>query len=184
MFLLCTQLPAQIVSINKLLGKLQDRGAIATIQHYINLLNAAFLVSSVQKFSESGFRTKSSSPKIIVHDNALLKAFERPINKRLENPKLGQYFENAIGARLIEAGWDTYYWKDRDFEVDFVVHGPQGEKWAIEVKSGQIDASELNGLKVFCKRHIGYQPCLVSLVGQKIEGIQELAPTLMLNLER
>jgi predicted AAA+ superfamily ATPase len=183
-FLLCTQLPAQVVSINKLLGKLQDRGAIATIQHYLNLLTAAFLISSVQKYSESGFRTKSSSPKIIVQDNALLKAFERPIGKTIENPKLGHYFENSIGARFIEAGWDTYYWKDRDLEVDFIVDGPEGEKWAIEVKSSEVKSSELNGLDMFCKRHPEYQPCLISLVGQTLPGFKELDPKSILSLVR
>ena len=62
-FLLATQLPAQIVSLNKLQAQLQDRGALATIQHYLNLLNAGFLVTGLQKFSESGFRVKASPPK-------------------------------------------------------------------------------------------------------------------------
>lgn len=183
-FLLCTQLPAQIISLNKLLGKLQDKGAIATIQHYLNLLNAAFLVTSLQKYSETGLRTKASTPKIIVHDNSLLKAFERPITKKLENPQLGHYFENSVGARFIEAGWDTFYWKDRDLEVDFIVHGPQGEKWALEIKSAEIQSRDLLGLNSFCNRFPEYEPCLVSLVGQTIKGIRELSPEFILSLER
>lgn len=173
-FLLATQLPAQIVSLNKLQGLLQDKGAMATIQHYLSLLESAFLVTGLQKYSPMGFRVKSSPPKIIVHDNALLKAFERPVNKKIVNPKLGFYFENLVGARFIEAKWDVFYWKDKTYEVDFIVNGPNGERWAIEVKSSLTTRKELNGLDKFCKAYPDYKPFLISLVSQTFEDIGTL----------
>lgn len=181
-FLLSTQLPAQIVSLNKLQGLLQDKGAMATIQHYLNLLGSAFLVTGLQKYSPMGFRVKSSPPKIIVHDNALLKAFERPVNQKIINPKLGFYFENIIGARFIEAKWEVFYWKDKSNEVDFIVHGPSGEKWAIEVKSSMTTRKELNGLDKFCQSYPDYKPFLISLVNQSFEGIGTLKTEDILSL--
>ena len=182
-FLLATQLPAQIVSLNKLQAQLQDRGAMATIQHYLNLLNAGFLITGVQKFSESGFRAKASPPKVIVHDNALLRAFERPISKKLTPSQFGHYFENSVGARFLEAGWNVSYWKDRSLEVYFIVNGPSGEKWSIEVKSAKVTKNELKGLSEFCKRNPDYEPCLISFVDQKMDGIKSLSCKSILSLD-
>jgi predicted AAA+ superfamily ATPase len=188
LFGLCTSLPAQIVSIHKLQGHLQDRGAIATLQHYLDLLGQSFLVSGVQKFSTQAIRTRRSSPKIIVHDNALLRAFERPIESVLTPERFGRYFENAIGARLIEAGWDVYYWSERDLEVDFVVHSPSGEKWAIEVKSAKFGAKDLAGIKKFCGLHPEFVPKLIALEPpaefENALGIGRLSPEEILSMAR
>lgn len=184
LFGLCASLPAQIVSLNKLQGKLQDRGAIATLQHYLTLLEQSFLVTGLQKFSDKKIRTRTSSPKIIVHDNALMRSLERPVRAPLKPELFGHYFENLVGARFVEAGWDTYYWNDRNLDVDFVVVGPNGEKWAIEVKTSLISPQELKGLNMFCKTNPQFEPHLISLVGQKIPGIQSLDAQWALSLTR
>ncbi|MCB0341442.1 MAG: DUF4143 domain-containing protein [Pseudobdellovibrionaceae bacterium] len=64
--------------------------------------------------------------------------------------KRGWYFENAVIARLIAAGWDVSYWKDRNYEVDAVAKGPKGEHWAIEIKTSPTSHRELAGLEKFC----------------------------------
>lgn len=171
-FQMTTQYPAQIISYNKLQGQLQDRGAIATIKHYLELLESGFLISLIPKYSTNIIQTKTSSPKIIVNDNALIKALSKPINEKLKNPLLGHYFENAVGARFKAAGWETYYWKDRDEEVDFICLGKNGERYAIEVKSSETSISELKSQTNFCRKHSNFEPCLVSLINQKIEGIR------------
>ena len=89
-----------------------------------------------------------------------------------------------MGARFIEAGWDTYYWKHRDYEVDFVVIGPENQKWAIEVKTGKTSPAELNGLIAFCKEYPEFEPRLLSLVDQAIDGIAPLDPKEILSLSR
>jgi predicted AAA+ superfamily ATPase len=94
----------------------------------------------------------------------------------------GRYFENVVGARLIEAGWDVFYWKHGKAEVDFVVQGPQGERLAIEVKSGPTTESELVGLKVFCGENKDYEPVLISLVDQKIAGFTSRSAEWVLSL--
>lgn len=176
--------PAQLVSLQKIQGSLQARGTVPTIGNYMRLLSEAFLVTGVQKYSQAQLRTKKSIPKLIVHDNSLCRAFEKPVGSKISKEKFGRYFENAIGARFIEAGWDVYYWKNRNAEVDYVVLGPENQKWAIEVKSSEISRSDLTGLFEFCKQNPEFEPHIISYIDQKIAGISSLDYRESLSLRR
>ena len=176
--------PAHLLSTQKMQGSLQEKGSVPTIRHYLSLLSEAFLISGLDKYSPFQLRSRSSIPKFIVHDNGLCRAFERPVSNSISNERFGWYFENSVGARFIEAGWDVYYWKHRKLEVDFIVHGPNDEKWAIEVKSGKTSISELKGLYEFCELYPDFEPCLISLVGQEFDGIKSLDPDEVLSLTR
>jgi len=68
----------------------------------------------------------------------------------------------TIGARLIESGWETYYWKHRNYEVDFVAIGPKGEHYAIEVKSGKVTRDDIKGLRYFCEQFPTFTPCVIA----------------------
>lgn len=184
LFGVAVSLPCQIVSLQKMQGQLQGRGTLPTLQNYLKLLSDAYLVSGVQKYSPSLFRAKKSSPKLIVHDNALIRVFERPLLPKISAEKLGHYFENCVGARFIESGWETYYWKDRHDEVDFIVLGPKGEKWAIEVKTKSTKPEDLKSLLQFCKIHQDFEPCLISLIDQKIPDVKTLDVQKILSLTR
>ncbi len=177
-------LPAQVVSLQKIQGNLQSKGSLPTLSNYLQLLAEAFLVTAVQKYSETTLRSKKSIPKLIIHDNGLIRAFERPVYQTLEPERFGRYFENAVGARFIEAGWETYYWKHRDFEVDFVVIGPENQRWAIEVKTQKATTAQLKGIFEFNRRHPDFEPCLLSLEPQDVEGVRSLDPVEMLSLSR
>jgi predicted AAA+ superfamily ATPase len=181
-FGLAAGMPASLISLQKMMGQLQQKGSIPTIQNYLTLLGQAFLVTGVNKFSANVIREKKSSPKLIIHDNGLARAFTRPVEAPLTPEVFGRYFENVVGARLIEAGWDVFYWKHGKAEVDFVVQGPQGERLAIEVKSGPTTESELVGLKVFCGENKDYEPVLISLVDQKIAGFTSRSAEWVLSL--
>ena len=183
-FGVASSLPSEIISLQKLQGQLQGRGSLPTIRNYLKLLGGCFLVSGLDKYSPRLLRLRSSAPKLIVHDNGLMRAFERPVTAPLSSERFGRYFENCIGARFIEAGWDTYYWKDRDREVDFVVIGPNGEKWAIEVKSSLIKEKDLASLRAFCAQFADFEPCLISLEQQTFSGIRTLDVEEILSLHR
>ena len=60
-FYLLTSYPAQVVSYNKLLGQLQDKGNIDQIKYYIELLESAFLIKTIPKYSGGELRKKISS---------------------------------------------------------------------------------------------------------------------------
>jgi uncharacterized protein len=184
LFGVAISLPAQVVTMPKLHGALQGQGTLPTLKTYLHLLQDAFLVTGVEKYSASPFRARQSSPKLIVHDNALIRAFERPVTAPLSPARFGHYFENAIGARFIEAGWDTFYWNDREKEVDFIVLGPNGEKWAVEVKTATVEEWELKSLHAFCRLYPEFEPCLVSLPGQHLASIKNLTPENLLALTR
>jgi predicted AAA+ superfamily ATPase len=102
----------------------------------------------------------------------------------LSPARFGHYFENAVGARFIEAGWDTFYWSERDKEIDFVVLGSNGEKWAVEVKTTDVEERGLKALQGFCRLYPEFEPCLVSLSGSARAGIRNLIPENILSLAR
>lgn len=143
--LLACQHPAEIISLQKLVGQLQDRGSLHTVASYLELLAASFLVQPVRKWSPRALRVRNSSPKLIVQNNALINALRNVSYEQAESDKVfyGHLIENAVGAALINSGADVYYWNDRDKEVDFVVHKGR-TVLGVEVKSGAGRSSALN----------------------------------------
>ena len=184
LFSVCVGHPSQIVSLNKIQGQLQDKKSLATLQNYLELLSHGFLVTGLQKFSRNAVRTKSSPPKLIIHDNSLIRCFEKPIQQDIPNTRLGFYLENAVGARLIESGWDTFYWKDRKLEVDFITIGPLNQKWAIEVKTSKPKKEDLIGLFTFCELNPEFTPCVACLEEVRIDGIKYLSIDELLKMNR
>ncbi len=151
-FELVSQCPAQVVSLQKLLGQLQDRGNAATIRHYLTLLEQVFFVRCLHKFSGSVVQSRSSSPKIIIMNPALTHAYQAPERLDTDPHWYGLMFENVVGAHL--AQWpeaELYYWRDGTAEVDFVVKTPRA-LYAIEVKSGRRVRSE-RGLIRFAEHY-------------------------------
>lgn len=184
LFLVACAYPAQIISLTKLLGELNEKGSVPTLKNYMKLLSDSFLVSTIEKYSTRKLRTKVSIPKIIVHDNSLIRSFEKPVGQKLSAKRFGRYFENSIAARFIEAGYETYYWKERSIEVDLVIIGPENQKWAIEVKSTKTNLKSLSGLFYFCKKFPEFTPKLISLENQKIDGIETIPILEVLELYR
>ncbi len=139
--------PCQEISYNKLLGQLQDRGNVELIKGYLQLLEAAFLFRSLEKYGRKEYLKKSSSPKILPLAPALctyvdaLRTWEEP-------EAFGRLFELAVGATLNRLLGRLYYWRERNDEVDFVYEN--GATYAIEVKSGR--KKNTGGLVAFQKR--------------------------------
>lgn len=163
----------QILSYNKMLGQLQDAGNTTTLAHYLELLDAAGMVGGLAKFAAAELQTRASSPKLQVHNNALLSALDgRPFAEVKKEPETwGRIVESAVGAHLLSAAAAgevrLFYWRDGDLEVDFVIQrGPRTV--AIEVKSGRRRAS-LAGMAAFAKRHPVHRKLLVGGDGIPIE---------------
>jgi predicted AAA+ superfamily ATPase len=129
--------PAQEVSLQKLLGQLQESGNVSTIKHYLEMYEGAFLLRSLQKFSGSAIRKRASSPKILPLNNALIHAFRKPSEVDSNQEWRGRVFECAVGAALAHLDGHLYYWRDGRHEVDFVME--KGKRvFAVEVKSGRM----------------------------------------------
>ena len=144
----------ELLSLNKMLGSLQDAGNTVTLAGYINLLDESGLLCGLQKFSVDMARRRASIPKLQVYNNALKMVyspltFEQAI---LNRKAWGRIFESGIGAYLVSQAFvhrfEVFYWRERDDEVDFVLR-KKGSVVAIEVKSNAEKRTE--GLDKFRK---------------------------------
>lgn len=167
-FAVATSMPAQIVSLQKLQGQLQDRGALETVAHYLALLEEAYLVAALEKFGERAHRRRAAPPKLVVLNNALLSAMHPlgPPDASRESARFGAWVENACLAFAWNAGQRVMYWREEPLEVDGVIDGSWGA-WAIEVKTGAFDSTHLRGLLEFCRRYPRYRPLLITAAGDK-----------------
>lgn len=130
----------ELLSLNKMVGSLQDAGNTATLAGYIHLLDESGLLRGLQKFSMDLARQKASIPKLQVYNNAL-KIVYHPLTftqALLDRKSWGRIFESGIGAYLVSQAFihrfEVFYWRERNDEVDFILR-KKGSIVAIEVKS-------------------------------------------------
>ncbi len=122
--------PAQEVSYTKLLGQLQESGNVEIIKHYLKLLENAFLFCGLEKYSPKKVLLKASSPKIIPMCPSLIEVLAPEVT-------FGRRFEAYIGSQLLKLNGEAYYWREGQYEVDFVYKNLTGQLFVIEVKSGK-----------------------------------------------
>ena len=150
---------AEILSLTKLMGQLQDAGNVTTLASYLEILDQCALLTGLQKYANDDARKRSSIPKYQVYNNALLTAYKGRsfLTDRTDTMLWGRWVESTVGAHLLgmaeEADYQVYYWReparnkaDKDKEVDFIIVN-DGEVTAIEVKSGRRGMN--SGLPVF-----------------------------------
>lgn len=167
-FAIAAALPAQIVSLQKMLGQLQDRGALETVAHYLALLQDAHLIAPIEKHSPQIHRRRASPPKLVVLNNALLSASHpngAPDPAR-EPERFGIWVENACLAFAINQGQQVLYWREEPLEIDAVCDGSWG-KLAVEVKTGRFDIQALRGLLEFCRRNPAFKPLVITAPGDE-----------------
>ena len=130
----------ELLSLNKMLGSLQDAGNTSTLAGYVNLLGESGLLCGIQKFSIEPARRKASIPKLQVFNNALKMVYS-PMTfgqALLDRKAWGRIFESGIGACLVSQAFihrfEVFYWRERSDEVDFILR-KNGSVVAIEVKS-------------------------------------------------
>lgn len=167
-------MPARIVSLQKLRGELDDAGALETIATYLELLEEAFLIRALPKYSPRAHRLRSSPRKIVVLSNALLLATGAMAPGRLIEPeRYGAWVENACLAHAVNSGQTAHYWREGDLEVDGVLEGDWG-RIAIEIKTGPITPRALRPLGEFTRRHPGFEPRLL-VAADQLEAARRVA---------
>ena len=167
-FAIAAALPAQIVSLQKMLGQLKDSGALETVAHYLALLQDAYLIAPIEKHSPQIHRRRASPPKLLVLNNALLSASHpngAPDPAR-EPERFGVWVENACLAFAINQGQQVLYWREQPLETDAVCDGSWG-KLAVEVKTGRFDVQALRGLLEFCRRNPAFKPLVITAPGDE-----------------
>ena len=146
---------AELLSLTKSLGQLQDAGNVTTLSSYLNILNECNLLTGLQKYANDDARRYQSVPKYQVYNNALLTAYRGRTYEqdRIDTNTWGRWVESAVGAYLLgsadEGGYKVYYWHERSDEVDYIIVR-QGEVVALEVKSGRRGMN--SGLPKFRER--------------------------------
>ncbi len=145
---------AQILSLTKIQGELQEKGNLTTLSNYLKLLDTAGLLCGLDKFSGSIIHQRASKPKFQVYNNALMNIqYEKNYESAKKDPTYwGRLSESAVGAHLLNyskaENYKLYYWNENSREVDFVLQ--KGNKLvALEVKSGIKTTNE--GMERFYK---------------------------------
>lgn len=142
----------QLLSLNKMLGSLQDAGNTSTLAGYIHLLDESGLLCGLHKYSIDAARRKASIPKLQVYNNAL-KMIYSPFTfdgAIVNRQAWGHIFESSIGAYLVSQAFvhrfEVFYWRERTDEVDFILR-KKGSVVAIEIKSNA--EKQTKGLESF-----------------------------------
>lgn len=167
----------QELSIQKIVGELQDFGSASTAKNYLTLLAQSCLVAPVEKFSMDIARTRSSVPKMQVYNNALRTYYvKHSYAQTIARPDLwGRLYESCVGTHLINATLggeiELFYWRERDKEVDYILR--KGEDIiALEVKSNRVANTE--GLAYFKSKFQPYRSYVIGAQGIPIEQFLSL----------
>lgn len=166
-----------LLSLNKMVGSLQDAGNTSTLMGYINLLNDCGLLCGLQKYSVDMARRRASIPKFQVYNNAL-KTVYNPLSFRqtlIDRKIWGNIFESAIGAYILNEAFskrfEVFYWRERNDEVDFIIR-KNGVAVAIEVKSNA--EKNTSGLEKFRQLYSTRYSFIVGSGGMKTEEFLSL----------
>ena len=155
LFELSADRSAQILSWNKILGQLQDKGAATTLAMYLDMLEKAGLVVGIPRYMAGARPRRASSPKLNILDTALMSAlsdytFEEAMADRTFR---GRLVESAVGAHLYNTANGRArlgYWRANGHEVDFVL--ARGSALAaFEIESG-VRRRSVSGLDEFARR--------------------------------
>ena len=170
---------AEILSLTKMMGQLQDAGNVTTLASYLEILDQCALLTGLQKYARDEARKRGSIPKYQVYNNALLTAYKGRgfATERMDTRSWGRWVESAVGAHLLsmadELDYDVYYWREpsrskeeKDMEVDFIVVR-DGDAIAIEVKSGRRGMN--SGLPAFVETFHPRRSFIVGTGGVSLE---------------
>lgn len=170
---------AEILSLTKLMGQLQDAGNVTTLAAYLDILDECALLTGLQKYARDDARKRGSIPKYQVYNNALLTAYKGHsfLADRTDTKLRGRWVESAIGAHILsmaeELDYKVYYWREpsrskdeSDKEVDFIIDN-DGELTAIEVKSGRRGMN--SGLPAFVEAFHPKRAYIVGTGGVSLE---------------
>ena len=170
---------AEILSLTKLMGQLQDAGNVTTLAAYLDILDECALLTGLQKYANDDARKRGAVPKYQVYNNALLTAYKGHsfLADRTDAMLWGRWVESAIGAHILsmaeELDYKVYYWRESsrgkdesDKEVDFIIDN-DGELIAIEVKSGRRGMN--SGLPAFVEAFHPKRSFIVGTGGVSLE---------------
>ena len=184
---------AEILSLTKLMGQLQDAGNVTTLAAYLDILDECALLTGLQKYANDDARKRGSVPKYQVYNNALLTAYKGHsfLADRTDTKLWGRWVESAVGTHILsmaeELDYKVYYWREpsrskdeSDKEVDFIIDN-DGELTVIEVKSGRRGMN--SGLPAFVEAFHPKRAFIVGTGGVSLEDFLSCDIESLLNQE-
>lgn len=128
-----------------------------SLEKYFPMLEMTDLVRHVDKFTKKPFKVRRGHIKCYLTDLALRNAILRIQDTVLLDAQiLGLYAENLVfnALRRWEGTVNISYYREKESEVDFIVHLAAGRYLPVEVKFKEsIKMTELKTLINFSKRH-------------------------------
>lgn len=127
-----------------------------TLSRYVRLLETLYLVYLVPGWHANLGKRITKSPKLHLSDTAILAQVLQVDEKGLlDDPVLlGKMLESFVFGELVkqqswsEISFQVLHFRNRDYEVDFVLEKADGSIVGIEVKSAKaLRAQDLRGLK-------------------------------------
>jgi predicted AAA+ superfamily ATPase len=172
-------IPCREISFAKLLGQLSDSGNASTVKGYLQLLERAFLIKLLYRYSGTQLRVRTSSPKLVPLAPALIHAATNPLKVQDDPGWFGDVFEAALIAQLNTLGFEMHYWSDSRYDVDVVLKRDQ-EVLALEIKSN--NSQDWIGLKKFKS---AFPKARIALVNRELgeELLMAPQPKLLATLE-
>lgn len=188
LFVLGCRYASQVLSYNRMVGQLQDAGNTTTLAHYLELLEEAGLMAGLQKFSGSEVRTRSSSPKLLPLNNALVTAVVglSPDDVARDPAWRGRLVENAVGCTFYEQLVNRRkgrleYWRQGGVELDFVLR-IEKSGLGIEVTSGLGHGRK--GIEAFSDRYPGIPAIMIGGDGLPLKGALKQDAEQLIRLSR
>ena len=128
----------------------------ATIEKYFPMLEMTDLIHHVEKFTKSPLKVRRGNVKCYLVDLALRNAVLRLQETLLQDTNtLGLYAENLVfnALRKWEGTVSLSYYREKTYEVDFIVHTGAGTYVPFEVKYKEnIENAELRTLRNVCDK--------------------------------
>src|SRR5574344_1378319 len=171
---------SQELSLTKIMGELNGAGNTTTLSGYLHLLDESGLLCGLQKFSGNIARARNSVPKFQVYNNALRNVYSELsyVDIQKNKKEWGRVFESAIGAHLINYvgndGFNLYYWRESNDEVEYILERQNNQTIGIEVKSGKNASNK--GLEIFRKKYAPKACFYVGTSGITAEEFLSLNP--------
>ncbi len=111
-----------------------------SIRNYLDLLTDFYMVRQIPSWSGNIKKRLVKSPKIYLRDSGILHSILNLKNMDMlfSHPKIGASWEGFVVENIlnqIDDKWEySYYRTSNQAEIDLVLHTPDDEVWAIEIK--------------------------------------------------
>jgi predicted AAA+ superfamily ATPase len=111
-----------------------------TIKNHLDVLTDFYMVRQLPPWSDNVKKRLVKSPKIYIRDTGILHSLMNVSNMEslLAHPSMGASWESFVIENilsLIDNRWIySFYRTATQIEIDLVLHTPNGEIWAIEIK--------------------------------------------------